>query len=167
MQWMFMPAAAAFLWCSPSAPSRRHLHHPIVSHCYSATPSNNISVDCIDSNSTSSSSSEDFFALPTECSMLGTRDYSPMLVVPAALGFAEVSLLPWRVLCAVYYIHNFLWCSCQQQYNIHYLMCNFLRCTVFVAVAWRSCRYSCPKHSTVQSGDLATVSGMGIVHIPT
>lgn len=88
-QWMFMPTAAALLWCAPSAPSRRWLHHPIVSHSYSATPPE--AVTNTDTNADADGGGqEDFFALPAECAMLGTRDYSSMLVVPAALGFAEV-----------------------------------------------------------------------------
>lgn len=75
-QWLFMPTAAAFLWCSPDAPSRNCLHHPIVSHSY-----------------TPSSGHQNDFVLPAECAMLGTRDYTPMLVAPAALAFAEVCVL--------------------------------------------------------------------------
>ena len=71
-----MPAAAAFLWCSPNAPSRSCLHHPIISHSYTPSPLH-----------------DNDFVLPAECAMLGTRDYSPMLVVPAALAFAKVNII--------------------------------------------------------------------------
>lgn len=66
-KWCLAPVSAAFLWVSPRAPSRGKLYHPIVSHC--AGPG---------------------FAL--ECSMLGTKDYSAMLAVPAALDFIDSHL---------------------------------------------------------------------------
>jgi hypothetical protein len=99
-----MPTSAAFLWCSPRAPSRRCLHHPIVSHCYTPTlplgpppaPASG-DIDSISSDNNTGSSSgvkaEEDFVLPAECAMLGTRDYSAMLVAPAALAFAEVARL--------------------------------------------------------------------------
>lgn len=74
-KWLFLPTAAAFLWCSPQAPSRSLLHHPIVSHSYTPTST----YDC----------EQGAFALPHECAMLGTRDYSAMLVVPAAMSFVQ------------------------------------------------------------------------------
>lgn len=76
VKWLFLPTAAGFLWCSPDAPSRSRLHHPIVSHSY--TPTNK------------SDDGTGLFVLPAECAMLGTRDYSSMLVVPAAMAFIEV-----------------------------------------------------------------------------
>jgi len=63
-KWCFAPTAAAFLWVSPTAPLRSSLHHPIVSHNYG-------------------------MGLFAECAMLGTKDYSAMLAVPAAVEFLE------------------------------------------------------------------------------
>lgn len=61
-KWAFAPTAAAFLWVSPTCPSRNKFHHPIVSHRYGE-------------------------GLQAEVSMLGTRDYSPIFSVPAGLRF--------------------------------------------------------------------------------
>lgn len=63
-KWCMAPVAAAFLWVSPSAPSRSMLHHPIMSHYCGE-------------------------GFAKECAMLGTKDYSAMLAVPAALDFIE------------------------------------------------------------------------------
>jgi selenocysteine lyase/cysteine desulfurase len=66
-KWCLAPVSAGFLWISPSAPSRKKLYHPIVSHL----------------------SGQGFQA---ECSMLGTKDYSAMLAVPTALEFIDTHL---------------------------------------------------------------------------
>jgi selenocysteine lyase/cysteine desulfurase len=63
-KWCFAPTSAAFLWCSPYAVSRHSLHHPVVSHSYGK-------------------------GLWAECAMLGTRDYSAMLSIPAALDYLD------------------------------------------------------------------------------
>lgn len=63
-KWCFAPTSVAFLWISPNAPSRLHLHHPIVSHSYNQ-------------------------GLQAECCMLATRDYSSLLSVPFALDFLD------------------------------------------------------------------------------
>ena len=63
-KWCYAPASVAFVWVSPTAPSRNKLHHPIVSHCYN----------------------QGLFA---ETCMLGTKDYSAMFVVPESLDFLD------------------------------------------------------------------------------
>jgi L-cysteine desulfhydrase len=65
-KWAFAATTAAFLWVKPSTPSllSGHLHHPIVSHSYSK-------------------------GLFAECAMLGTKDYSAMLTVPAGLAYFD------------------------------------------------------------------------------
>nr|XP_024378854.1 L-cysteine desulfhydrase-like [Physcomitrium patens] len=59
-KWMFAPTTAAFVHCKAKHLGR--LHHPIVSHLYGV-------------------------GIAAECSWLGTRDYSPLLAVPAAIKF--------------------------------------------------------------------------------
>lgn len=66
-KWCMSPMAAAFLWVSPTAPSRASLHHPIISHCCGE-------------------------GFKSECAMLGSRDYSSMLAIPAALDFIDLHL---------------------------------------------------------------------------
>lgn len=66
-KWCMAPVSAAFLWVAPTAPSRGRLHHPILSHCCGQ-------------------------GFDQECAMLGTRDYSAMLAVPAALDFIDSRL---------------------------------------------------------------------------
>ena len=63
-KWCYAPPSAAFVWVSPTAPSRSKLHHPIVSHSYN----------------------QGLFA---ETCMLGTKDYSPMFVVPESFAFLD------------------------------------------------------------------------------
>jgi selenocysteine lyase/cysteine desulfurase len=63
-KWCFAPNSVAFLWMSPSAPSRSALHHPITSHSFGR-------------------------GINAECAMLGTRDYSAMLSVPFAIDFLD------------------------------------------------------------------------------
>jgi L-cysteine desulfhydrase len=65
-KWAFSPSTAAFLWVDPTTPSMLsgHLHHPIVSHSYST-------------------------GLVAECAMLGTKDYSAMFAVPAAISYLQ------------------------------------------------------------------------------
>ena len=52
------------MWVSPSAPSRKLLHHAIVSHSFDQ-------------------------GIVAECAMLGTKDYSAMLAIPAAMKFID------------------------------------------------------------------------------
>ena len=66
-KWCLAPVAAAFLWVNPLSPSKVKLHHPIISHLHGG-------------------------GLSRECSMLGTRDYSSILTVPAALDFIDAKL---------------------------------------------------------------------------
>lgn len=61
-KWMFAPTSAAFLWISPKDGIRDEMHHPIPSHGFNK-------------------------GLAKECAMIGTRDYSSLLSVPAALEF--------------------------------------------------------------------------------
>jgi len=61
-KWMFAPSTAAFLHCQPQHLSR--LHHPIVSHNYGS-------------------------GLAAECAWMGTRDYSAVLSIPAAIQFVK------------------------------------------------------------------------------
>lgn len=62
-KWFFCPPSIAFLYCRRSSKSY-DLHHPVVSHEYGR-------------------------GLAIECSWIGTRDYSPQLVVPSVLRFVE------------------------------------------------------------------------------
>ena len=62
------PVSAAFMWVSPTAPSRSRLFHPIMSH---------------------NSFGAGFFL---ECAMLGTRDYSAMLTTPVLFEFINSKL---------------------------------------------------------------------------
>lgn len=65
-KWCFAPPTAAFLWIDPNSPSVKQgkLHHPIVSHSYST-------------------------GIYSECSMLGSKDYSAMCSIPAAISYLE------------------------------------------------------------------------------
>ena len=60
-KWFFCPPSVGFLYCK-NLPKCLDLHHPIVSHEYGN-------------------------GLAIECGWVGTRDYSPLLAVPAALEF--------------------------------------------------------------------------------
>ncbi|PON69580.1 Glycine dehydrogenase (decarboxylating) [Parasponia andersonii] len=60
-KWFFCPPSVGFLHCR-NLPKWLDLHHPIVSHEYGN-------------------------GLARECGWVGTRDYSPLLVVPSALEF--------------------------------------------------------------------------------
>lgn len=62
-KWFFCPAAAAFLYCRKSV-AHSDLHHPMVSHEYGK-------------------------GLAIESGWIGTRDYSPSLVVPSVLEFTN------------------------------------------------------------------------------
>ncbi|KAK4282687.1 hypothetical protein QN277_014033 [Acacia crassicarpa] len=62
-KWFFCPPSIAFLYCRRS-PKSCDLHHPVVSHEYGK-------------------------GLAKECSWIGTRDYSPQLIVPAVLRFVN------------------------------------------------------------------------------
>jgi selenocysteine lyase/cysteine desulfurase len=61
-KWCMAPVSVAVMWISPTAPSRPHIHHPIVSHHFRE-------------------------GLGAEFAMLGTRDYSSLLACTAALDF--------------------------------------------------------------------------------
>ncbi|XP_074565589.1 putative L-cysteine desulfhydrase 1 [Curcuma longa] len=62
-KWFFCPPSVAFLYARKASTSPPPaLHHPVVSHEYGN-------------------------GLPTESSWIGTRDYSPQLVVPSAMEF--------------------------------------------------------------------------------
>ncbi|XP_008246316.1 PREDICTED: probable L-cysteine desulfhydrase, chloroplastic [Prunus mume] len=64
-KWFFCPPAAAFLYCRKSATySDLELHHPVVSHRYGK-------------------------GLAEESFWVGTRDYSPYLVLPSAMEFVK------------------------------------------------------------------------------
>lgn len=63
-KWAFSPTSAAFLWVNPHCKSRSRFHHPIVSHCNG-------------------------LGFKAEVAMLGTRDYSAILTVPAGITFLE------------------------------------------------------------------------------
>ncbi|KAL6278420.1 hypothetical protein ACE6H2_022021 [Prunus campanulata] len=62
-KWFFCPPAIAFLYCRKS-PKCQELHHPVVSHEYGN-------------------------GLAIESAWIGTRDYSPQLVVPSVLDFVN------------------------------------------------------------------------------
>lgn len=62
-KWFFCPPSIAFLYCRKS-PKCVELHHPVVSHEYGN-------------------------GLAIESAWIGTRDYSPQLVVPAVLDFVK------------------------------------------------------------------------------
>lgn len=61
-KWMFAPTTAAFFHCKPKHLAR--LHHPIISHLYGC-------------------------GIVSECSWLGTRDYSALVAVPEAIQFVK------------------------------------------------------------------------------
>ncbi|KAB1200431.1 Isopenicillin N epimerase [Morella rubra] len=63
-KWFFAPPSVAFLYCRRSNPSSSEMHHPVVSHEYGN-------------------------GLPIESSWIGTRDYTPQLVVPAIMDFVN------------------------------------------------------------------------------
>lgn len=63
-KWFFCPPAVAFLYCRKSSNAQSKLHHPVVSHEYGN-------------------------GLAIESSWIGTRDYSPQLVVPSVLEFVN------------------------------------------------------------------------------
>ncbi|XP_042469054.1 putative L-cysteine desulfhydrase 1 [Zingiber officinale] len=63
-KWLFCPPSVAFLHTRHSSAAGRRLHHPVVSHEYGN-------------------------GLPLESGWIGNRDYTPQLVVPTALEFAE------------------------------------------------------------------------------
>lgn len=63
-KWFFAPPSVAFLYCRKSNPSSSEMHHPVVSHEYGN-------------------------GLPVESSWIGTRDYTPQLVVPAIMEFVN------------------------------------------------------------------------------
>ncbi|XP_059437913.1 L-cysteine desulfhydrase [Corylus avellana] len=63
-KWFFAPPSVAFLYCRKSNPSSSETHHPVVSHEYGN-------------------------GLPVESSWIGTRDYTPQLVVPAIMEFVN------------------------------------------------------------------------------
>eukprot|EP00658_Telonema_sp_P-2_P009799 TRINITY_DN13644_c0_g1_i2.p1 TRINITY_DN13644_c0_g1~~TRINITY_DN13644_c0_g1_i2.p1 ORF type:complete len:243 (-),score=61.91 TRINITY_DN13644_c0_g1_i2:264-992(-) len=78
-KWMFAPTAAAFLW-TKSADIRNHLHHPVISH--------NLSLLALGSEEGTGKARDGTpGGLAAECRLLGTRDYSAMLAVPAAVKF--------------------------------------------------------------------------------
>lgn len=62
-KWFFCPPSIAFLYCRKS-PKVSELHHPVVSHEYGN-------------------------GLAVESAWIGTRDYSPQLVVPSVLDFVN------------------------------------------------------------------------------
>ncbi|XP_015874829.3 probable L-cysteine desulfhydrase, chloroplastic [Ziziphus jujuba] len=62
-KWFFCPPSVAFLYCRKS-PKLSELHHPVVSHEYGN-------------------------GLAIESAWIGTRDYSPQLVVPSVLDFVN------------------------------------------------------------------------------
>ncbi|XP_024186962.1 probable L-cysteine desulfhydrase, chloroplastic [Rosa chinensis] len=62
-KWFFCPASVAFLYCRKSV-THLELHHPMVSHDYGK-------------------------GLAIESSWIGTRDYSPSLVVPSVVEFTN------------------------------------------------------------------------------
>ncbi|XP_047337417.1 probable L-cysteine desulfhydrase, chloroplastic [Impatiens glandulifera] len=62
-KWLFCPPAVAFLYCRKSEKSS-DLHHPVVSHEYGN-------------------------GLAIESAWIGTRDYSPQLVVPEVMDFVN------------------------------------------------------------------------------
>nr|XP_011466220.1 PREDICTED: putative L-cysteine desulfhydrase 1 isoform X2 [Fragaria vesca subsp. vesca] len=62
-KWFFCPASVAFLYCRKSV-THSELHHPMVSHDYGK-------------------------GLAIESCWIGTRDYSPSLVVPSAVEFTN------------------------------------------------------------------------------
>lgn len=85
-KWCFAPPTCAFLWVSPQAPSRHLLHHPVVSHrygevCQPATPTGSM----VAAGSAGGVTAPIF----SECAMLGTRDYAPMLSVSACFRFTD------------------------------------------------------------------------------
>ncbi|KAG2697848.1 hypothetical protein I3843_07G123800 [Carya illinoinensis] len=63
-KWFFAPPSVAFLYCRRSNASSSEIHHPVVSHEYGN-------------------------GLPIESSWIGTRDYTPQLVVPAITDFVN------------------------------------------------------------------------------
>lgn len=113
-KWCFAPPTAGFLWINPNAPSvqQQKLHHPIVSHSYST-------------------------GIYSECSMLGTKDYSAMCSIPAAISY----------LTTLGGLENII------QRN-HTLCCNILQ---KLGIAWNTSSYVLP--------DMLTTS-MGMVGIP-
>ena len=82
-KWCFAPTACAFLWVSPSAPSRKQLHHPIISHRFNE--------QCSPVNADAKGKGAIVHDIPifAECAMLGTKDYSPTLVIPETFKFVE------------------------------------------------------------------------------
>jgi len=90
-KWCFAPPTCAFLWVSPSAPSRHLLHHPIVSHRYDevslvSAPSGSM-VAAPGGKLDGTVSEQAPIPIFAECAMLGTRDYAPMLAVPSCFRF--------------------------------------------------------------------------------
>lgn len=63
-KWFFAPPSVAFLYCRKSNSSSSAMHHPVVSHEYGN-------------------------GLPIESSWIGTRDYSPQLVIPTIIEFVN------------------------------------------------------------------------------
>ncbi|KAM1110955.1 hypothetical protein ACFX13_010360 [Malus domestica] len=63
-KWFFCPPAVAFLYCRKSVMTHLDLHHPVVSHDYGN-------------------------GLVKETGWVGTRDYSPYLVLPSVMEFVN------------------------------------------------------------------------------
>ena len=79
-KWCFAGAGAAFLWSTPAARAAG-LHHPVVSHDYAREEPGVIRSE---RERLQRPDPPDF---GSECRMLGSRDYAPMLAVPEALAF--------------------------------------------------------------------------------
>lgn len=99
-KWCFAAPTCALLWVSPRAPSRRQLHHPVVSHRYGevaapAAPSGSMVAAAVTIAAGGEIEGEIHqhriadIPIFSECAMLGTRDYSAMLAVPASFRFVE------------------------------------------------------------------------------